>query len=138
MSKSTSQAEHLKDMLVGNILAILVAGNLGYMSAHFFALTGFLLVALRRRHRSEVRRADPTGVGDAFRAGFLTGLAAVAFLWFLGSLWSMMWMAGEHLASLPVQIGEPPVGVEGEDSLANAVEQVQWLCGIEQPDEPWQ
>jgi adenosine kinase len=24
----------------------------------------------------EVRRADPTGVGDAFRAGFLTGLAA--------------------------------------------------------------
>ena len=30
--------------LVGNILAILVAGNLGYMSAHFFALTGFLLL----------------------------------------------------------------------------------------------
>ena len=25
---------------------------------------------------AEVRRADPTGVGDAFRAGFLTGLAA--------------------------------------------------------------
>jgi adenosine kinase len=24
----------------------------------------------------EVRRADPTGVGDAFRAGFLTGLAS--------------------------------------------------------------
>ena len=23
----------------------------------------------------EVRKADPTGVGDAFRAGFLTGLA---------------------------------------------------------------
>jgi amino acid transporter len=31
-------------LLVGNILAILVAGNLGYMSAHFFALTGFLLL----------------------------------------------------------------------------------------------
>jgi amino acid transporter len=29
---------------VGNVLAILVAGNLGYMSAHFFALTGFLLL----------------------------------------------------------------------------------------------
>ncbi|MDQ3866520.1 MAG: APC family permease [Actinomycetota bacterium] len=29
---------------VGNILAILVAGNLGYMSAHFFALTGFILL----------------------------------------------------------------------------------------------
>jgi adenosine kinase len=24
---------------------------------------------------NEVRKADPTGVGDAFRAGFLTGLA---------------------------------------------------------------
>jgi amino acid transporter len=29
---------------VGNVLAILVAGNLGYMSAHFFALTAFLLL----------------------------------------------------------------------------------------------
>jgi amino acid transporter len=29
---------------VGSILAILVAGNLGYISAHFFALTGFLLL----------------------------------------------------------------------------------------------
>lgn len=31
-------------LFVGNILAILVAGNLGYMSAHFFALTGYLLL----------------------------------------------------------------------------------------------
>jgi len=31
-------------LFVGNILAILVAGNLGYMSSHFFALTGFLLL----------------------------------------------------------------------------------------------
>jgi amino acid transporter len=31
-------------LFVGNILAILVAGNLGYMSAHFWALTGFLLL----------------------------------------------------------------------------------------------
>ena len=29
---------------IGNTLAILVAGNLGYMIAHFFALTGFLLL----------------------------------------------------------------------------------------------
>jgi amino acid transporter len=29
---------------VGNVLAILVAGNLGYMASHFFALTGFLLL----------------------------------------------------------------------------------------------
>jgi amino acid transporter len=36
-------------LFVGNILAILVAGNLGYMSAHFFALTGFLLL---RKDRS--------------------------------------------------------------------------------------
>jgi len=31
-------------LFVGEILSILVAGNLGYMSAHFFALTGFLLL----------------------------------------------------------------------------------------------
>jgi amino acid transporter len=31
-------------LFVGNILAILVAGTLGYMSSHFFALTGFLLL----------------------------------------------------------------------------------------------
>lgn len=31
-------------LLVGNTLSILVAGNLGYVSAHFFALTGFLLL----------------------------------------------------------------------------------------------
>ena len=29
---------------VGNVLAILFTGNLGYISAHFFALTGFLLL----------------------------------------------------------------------------------------------
>jgi amino acid transporter len=31
-------------LLVGNTLSILVAGNLGYISAHFFALTGFILL----------------------------------------------------------------------------------------------
>jgi amino acid transporter len=31
-------------LFVGNILAILVAGNLGYVAAHFFALSGFLLL----------------------------------------------------------------------------------------------
>lgn len=47
-------------LFVGNILAILVAGNLGYMSAHFFALTGFLLL---RRDRPNwprpIRLANP-------------------------------------------------------------------------------
>jgi len=47
-------------LFVGNILAILVAGNLGYMSAHFFALTGFLLL---RRDRPNwprpIRLASP-------------------------------------------------------------------------------
>ena len=47
-------------LFVGNILAILVAGNLGYMSAHFFALTGFLLL---RRDRPTwprpIRLASP-------------------------------------------------------------------------------
>jgi amino acid transporter len=31
-------------LFIGNILSILVAGNLGYILAHFFALTGFLLL----------------------------------------------------------------------------------------------
>jgi len=35
---------------VGNTLAILVAGNLGYILAHFFALTGFVLL---RRDRPQ-------------------------------------------------------------------------------------
>ena len=38
----------------------------------------------------EVRRADPTGVGDAFRAGFLTGLAADLGLLRAAELGSML------------------------------------------------
>jgi adenosine kinase len=38
----------------------------------------------------EVRRADPTGVGDAFRAGFLTGLAADLGLRHSAELGSML------------------------------------------------
>ncbi len=38
----------------------------------------------------EVRRADPTGVGDAFRAGFLTGLAADLSLRHCAELGSML------------------------------------------------
>jgi amino acid transporter len=35
-------------LFVGNTLAILVAGNLGYIASHFFALTGFLLLRVDR------------------------------------------------------------------------------------------
>src|SRR5687767_12153933 len=56
-------------LFVGNILAILVAGNLGYMSAHFFALTGFLLL---RRDRPNwprpIRLASPWVVVAALLA----------------------------------------------------------------------
>jgi adenosine kinase len=38
----------------------------------------------------EVRRADPTGVGDAFRAGFLTGIAADLGLRHAAELGSML------------------------------------------------
>jgi adenosine kinase len=38
----------------------------------------------------EVRRADPTGVGDAFRAGFLTGLAVDLGLRHSAELGSML------------------------------------------------
>jgi amino acid transporter len=55
---------------VGNTLAILVAGNLGYILAHFFALTGFLLL---RKDRPLWPR--PIRVPDAF-IGIAVVLAA--------------------------------------------------------------
>jgi len=47
---------------VGNVLAILVAGNLGYMSAHFFALTGFLLLRKDRPNWPRPIRMAPAWV----------------------------------------------------------------------------
>lgn len=52
-------------LFVGNILAILVAGNLGYVSAHFFALTGFLLLRKDRPNRPRPIRLAPAWVGVA-------------------------------------------------------------------------
>jgi amino acid transporter len=52
-------------LFVGNILAILVAGNLGYMSAHFFALTGFLLLRKDRPNWPRPIRLPPVWVGVA-------------------------------------------------------------------------
>lgn len=37
-------------LFVGNTLSILVAGNLGYITSHFFALTGFLLLRRDRKN----------------------------------------------------------------------------------------
>jgi amino acid transporter len=37
-------------LFVGSTLSILVAGNLGYIAAHFFALTGFLLLRRDRKY----------------------------------------------------------------------------------------
>jgi len=37
---------------------------------------------------------------------------------------------------LPVQIGEAPVRVEGENTFAYALEQIQRLGSIKQPIEP--
>jgi amino acid transporter len=52
-------------LFVGNILAILVAGNLGYMSAHFFALTGFLLLRRDRPGWPRPIRVAPAWLGIA-------------------------------------------------------------------------
>jgi amino acid transporter len=52
-------------LFVGNILAILVAGNLGYMSAHFFALTGFLLLRKDRPNWPRPIRLAPAWLGVA-------------------------------------------------------------------------
>ena len=51
---------------VGNTLAVLVAGNLGYMLAHLFALTGFLLLRRDRPRwpcRTRLGRAWPWVAG---------------------------------------------------------------------------
>jgi amino acid transporter len=37
-------------LFVGSTLSILVAGNLGYIASHFFALTGFLLLRKDRKN----------------------------------------------------------------------------------------
>jgi amino acid transporter len=47
---------------VGNVLAILVAGNLGYISAHFFALTAFLLLRKDRPNWPRPIRMAPIWV----------------------------------------------------------------------------
>jgi hypothetical protein len=44
--------------------------------------------------------------------------------------------AGEHPLGLPVQVCEAPVRIEGENPLADALEQIQRLRGLEQPIEP--
>jgi hypothetical protein len=43
---------------------------------------------------------------------------------------------GEHPLGLAIYVGEAPIGIEGKDALANPVEQIQRLCGVEQPNEP--
>ena len=50
---------------VANTLAILVAGNLGYMSAHFFALTGFILLRKDRPNWPRPIRLAAPWVGIA-------------------------------------------------------------------------
>jgi len=59
---------------VGNALAIIAAGNLGYVAAHVFALTAFLLL---RRDRPGWPR--PVRLGRAF-VGLAGGLAALLTL----------------------------------------------------------
>ena len=59
---------------VGNTLAILVAGNLGYILAHFFALTGFILL---RRDRPAWPRPIRLAPAWVWVAGGLAALNAV-------------------------------------------------------------
>ena len=44
--------------LIGNIFGVLAASNIGYVLAHFFAITGFILL---RRDRPELAAPDPPG-----------------------------------------------------------------------------
>lgn len=59
---------------VGNTLAILVAGNLGYILAHFFALTGFLLLRLNRPRWPRPIRMNPIWVPIAAVLAAANGL----------------------------------------------------------------
>jgi amino acid transporter len=59
---------------VGNVLAILVAGNLGYILAHFFALTAFILLRYDRPRWPRPIRLAPAWV---WVAGILAALNAV-------------------------------------------------------------
>jgi amino acid transporter len=59
---------------VGNVLAILVAGNLGYILAHFFALTAFILLRFDRPRWPRPIRLAPAWV---WVAGILAALNAV-------------------------------------------------------------
>jgi amino acid transporter len=59
---------------VGNVLAILVAGNLGYILAHFFALTAFILLRYDRPRWPRPIRLAPAWV---WVAGILALLNAV-------------------------------------------------------------
>jgi amino acid transporter len=61
---------------VGNTLAILITGNLGYISAHFFALTGFLLL-----RRDRPRWPRPIRVSAIWVP--IAGLLAAANLLFI-------------------------------------------------------
>ena len=58
---------------VGNVLAILVAGNLGYMSAHFFALTGFLLLRKDRPNWPRPIKLAPAWLGVAALLATING-----------------------------------------------------------------
>jgi amino acid transporter len=53
-------------LFIGNILSILVAGNLGYILAHFFALTGFLLLRKDRPKWPRPIKLYPIWVPIAF------------------------------------------------------------------------
>jgi amino acid transporter len=59
---------------VGNVLAILVAGNLGYILAHFFALTAFILLRYDRPRWPRPIRLAPAWV---WVAGILAALNAL-------------------------------------------------------------
>jgi amino acid transporter len=59
---------------VGNVLAILVAGNLGYILAHFFALTAFILL---RRDRARWPRPIRLAPAWVWVAGILAALNAL-------------------------------------------------------------
>src|SRR5207249_9852841 len=69
MSKATSESEHLKDMLVGNILAVswhevgktaILYGGIGLF--HYIFRRQFLAISMSHHHDSHHHDVEPTGL----------------------------------------------------------------------------
>jgi amino acid transporter len=124
---------------VGNVLAILVAGNLGYILAHFFALTAFILLRYDRPRWPRPIRLAPAwvwvaGILAALNALFIAVGATNPSLTGYGGLKEALIGVGVLAISVvlflfrrivqdrePVYLREPTPAIPGEEPAPEAV-----------------